>query len=184
MYPEKQITLKDGTPAVIRSARVSDAAALVQYLIATAGETEFILAYPDERASMTVESEERFIQGVIDDPHRLFLVCEVNGELAGNCELHYSPRRKVCHRGGIAIALYRKFWNIGIGTAMMEALIETARKEGLSSLRLEFVEGNTRARALYEKLGFRIVAMVPDSYRLSDGSKRAQYIMLLDLENA
>ena len=59
LFEERQIVLKDRTAALLRPARVEDAAALIDYLVTTAGETEFILAYPDERASMTVEEEER-----------------------------------------------------------------------------------------------------------------------------
>ena len=122
LFEEKRIVLKDGAPAVLRPARVEDAAALVQYLITTAGETEFILAYPDERAGMTVEQEERFLQGIMESPCNVFIVCEVNGEIAGNCSLQFNPKRKVRHRGAVAITLYKKHWNRGIGTAMFRLM--------------------------------------------------------------
>ncbi len=178
LFEERRITLKDGTPALLRPARAEDAAALVQYLIATAGETEFILAYPDERAGMTVEQEERFLQGVMESPCKVFIVCEVNGEIAGNCEVHFNPRRKVRHRGGIAIALYKKYWNRGIGTAMFRLMEDIARGWGLEQLELEYVEGNERGRALYEKMGFEPCAVLPNAYHLSDGSSRASVMMI------
>ena len=45
LFEEKHIVLKDRTPALLRPARVEDAAALVDYLIATAGETRKQNAY-------------------------------------------------------------------------------------------------------------------------------------------
>ena len=175
---ERPIVLKDGTPALLRSARAEDAAALVDYLIATAGETEFIMAYPDERAGMTVEQEERFLRGVMESPCNAFVVCEVNGEIAGNCDLHFNPKRKVRHRGGIAIALYKKYWNRGIGTAMLTMLEDIARDWGLEQLELEYVEGNERGRALYEKMGFEPYAVLPNAYHLADGSSRGEIRMV------
>ncbi len=136
LFEERHIVLKDGTPALLRPARVSDAAALVDYLVTTAGETEFIMAYPDERAGMTVEQEERFLQGVTDSPNQVFIVCEVNGEIAGNCDIHFNPKRKVRHRGAVAIALYKKYWNRGIGTAMFGLMFDIARGWGLEQLEL------------------------------------------------
>lgn len=181
LFEEKPIVLKDGTPALLRPARAEDAAALVDYLIATAGETEFIMAYPDERASMTVEQEERFLQGVIESPCNVFIVCEVNGEIAGNCDIHFNPKRKVRHRGGVAIALYKKYWNLGIGTAMFRLMEDIARNWGLEQLELEYVEGNERGRALYEKMGFQEVARVPNAYHLSDGSSHSEIKMVKHL---
>ncbi|MBQ8954828.1 MAG: GNAT family N-acetyltransferase [Clostridia bacterium] len=178
LFDERRIVLKDGTPALLRPPRIEDAAALVDYLITTAGETEFILAYPDERAGMTVEQEERFLQGVIESPSHVFIVCEVNGEIAGNCSLHFNPKRKVRHRGAVAITLYKKFWNKGIGTAMFNYMFEIARGWGLEQLELEYVEGNERGRALYEKMGFETYAALPNAYHLSDGSARSEIRMV------
>ncbi|MEQ3625580.1 MAG: GNAT family N-acetyltransferase [Celeribacter sp.] len=43
----------------------------------------------------------------------------------------------------------------GIGTALIEALRQDGQDTGARELRLELVEDNLRARALYERLGFR-----------------------------
>ena len=54
---------------------------------------------------------------------------------------------------------------------MFEELIAAARAhEGTEIVELEFVEGNERARALYEKFGFRIVSERPNAFKLRDGS--------------
>lgn len=178
LFEEKRIVLKDGTSALLRPPRIEDAAALVDYLVTTAGETEFIMAYPDERAGMTVEQEERFLQGVMESPCNAFIVCEVNGEIAGNCDIHFNPKRKVRHRGAVAITLYKKYWNRGIGTAMFGLMFEIARGWGLEQLELEYVEGNERGKALYEKMGFETVAVLPNAYHLSDGASRGSVMMV------
>lgn len=42
----------------------------------------------------------------------------------------------------------------GIGTALIEALCDQTRKQGYPSIRLDVVDKNIRARALYERRGF------------------------------
>lgn len=42
----------------------------------------------------------------------------------------------------------------GVGSALIQAVIDEARRRGLSEVRLEVVDTNLRARALYERHGF------------------------------
>jgi len=44
----------------------------------------------------------------------------------------------------------------GLGEAALTDVLDRARGRGLSSIRLEVIDGNERARVLYEKLGFRV----------------------------
>ena len=82
------------------------------------------------------------------------------------------------HRAGVAIALCKEFWNLGIGTKMFEEMEKLAlTKTYVQILELDFVEGNTRARALYEKMGFKITGRRPSSICLKDGSLLDEYIM-------
>jgi len=46
----------------------------------------------------------------------------------------------------------------GIGTARLGAVAAEAQRRGYSEVRLDVIEGNDRARALYERQGFRAVA--------------------------
>ena len=46
---------------------------------------------------------------------------------------------------------------LGIGTALIGALCQEARKRGYPEVRLEVIDSNRRARALYERLGFRVL---------------------------
>lgn len=180
LFEEKKITLKDGTEATLRSPRIEDAAALLDYLKTTAGETEFVLKYPEE-CTMTIEQEERFLQSIIDSPTNVMILCEVDGKLAGNCSMSMKSRIKVRHRASVAIALYKEFWGKGIGTALLGELIEIGKQQGLMQLELEYLEGNERGRALYEKMGFKLVAERPDAYCLKDGTMRKEYIMMKKL---
>ena len=106
----------------------------------------------------------------------------MDGVLAGTCDLEFRADLKARHRGGVGIAIQRRFWGLGIGTAMFQALISIARsRQGVTQLELDFIEGNSRARALYEKMGFRVCGVIPDAIRLSDGTLLNEYRMILKL---
>ena len=179
-FESKEIVLKDGARAILRSPRVEDAQEMLNYLKATAGETEFVIRYPEE-CTMTLEQEERFIRSIVDSESDVMILCVIDGRIAGNCQLKFGTRIKTRHSGRVAIALYREFWGRGIGTILFEEMIGLAKQRGLMQLELEFVEGNERGRALYEKMGFSIVAVRPDAYLLKDGSFRKEYIMMKKL---
>ena len=43
----------------------------------------------------------------------------------------------------------------GVGTALLEAVVQEAVRLGVGEVRLDVIDSNPRARALYEKMGFR-----------------------------
>ena len=95
------------------------------------------------------------------------------------CIASMSKSIKTKHRARIGIALVREFWNQGIGTMMFREMIRIAEaNENILQLELEFIEGNTRARALYEKMGFRIAGIRPNAIRLKDGTLLNEYYMI------
>ena len=127
---------------------------------------------------MTVEQEEQFIQGMTDSQSSIMILCEIDGRIAGNCQLSRKVKQKNSHRGSVAIALYKEFWNLGIGTAMFQEMITVAKSWGLMQLELEVIEGNTRAMALYQKMGFEVTGFTPNAIRLADGTLLKEFIMV------
>ena len=61
---------------------------------------------------------------------------------------------------------------------MQELLSIAEKNENILQVELDFIEGNARARALYEKMGFRITGVKPDAIRLRDGTLRNEYSMI------
>ena len=180
LYDAKTITLKDGRTATLRAPALSDAAALIDYLRDTAGETPFLIRTPEEVA-MSVEDEAAYLEKIRTAAGNVMIVCTVDGVIAGNCQIARMPRIKSRHRATVAIALRKAYWGLGIGSRMFEEMIAIARQWGVAQLELEFIEGNSRARALYEKYGFRIVGVRPNATRLPDGTLLHEYIMVKEL---
>ena len=111
------------------------------------------------------------------------IACYIGGEIVGNCEISFRSGIKTSHRAGVAIAILREYWTLGIGSAMFEVLISAAEARGGTEIvELEFVEGNDRAKALYEKYGFKIVAERPNAFKLKDGRLLKEYFMQKELK--
>ena len=111
------------------------------------------------------------------------IMCIVDGKVVGNCEIIFFNNMKTKHRASVAIALISDFWNQGIGTKMFEEMIRLAEeREGVIQIELEYVEGNARARHLYEKMGFRIVGVRPNAIRLKDGTLLNEYMMIREIK--
>jgi len=148
--------LKDGREALLRSPREEDIEDTLAYLVQSAGETEFILRYPEECGKYTYEGEKALFAQKNASENEAMIMCLVDGKIVGNCEIVFRKTMKTRHRASVAIALLKDYWNQGIGTRMFQELIRIAQANPYTTqIELEFVEGNTRARHLYEKMGFR-----------------------------
>lgn len=175
--------LKDGRNALIRSPRDEDVQGVLDYLYRSAGETDFLLRYPEECSKYTAEGEKAFFDRINESDNEAMLLCLVEGKIAGNSQITWNQGIKTRHRASVAIALLREFWNQGIGTRLFQELIHIAEEnKAITQIELDFIEGNSRARALYEKMGFRITGVKPNAIRLKDGTFRNEYSMIREIK--
>lgn len=180
---EVRFKLRDGREAMLRSPKEEDVESTLEYLVISAGETDFILRYPEECEKYTPEGEKKLFEQKNESPNEAMIMCVVDGKVVGNCEISFFKGMKTKHRASIGIALISEFWNQGIGTKMFEEMIRIAEsREDVIQIELEFVEGNARARHLYEKMGFRITGVRPNAIRLKDGTLLNEYTMIKEIE--
>ena len=182
IFEDKLITLKDGRTAILKTPCIEDAEKMLHYIKTACGETDFLARYPEEWDSVSVESEEKWVKNLRESQSALAITCYIDDEIAGNCEINFRGGVKTSHRATVAIAILKKYWNLGIGSAMFAELISVAEsKSETEIIELEFVEGNHRAIALYEKYGFRIVGERPNAFKLKDGRLLREYFMQREL---
>ena len=102
-----------------------------------------------------------------------------NGKLVGSGELRAFPRR-MSHRAELGLTVVKAEWNSGIGTELMQKLIDYARENAVELINLEVRGDNSRAIHLYEKFGFKKVGTLPAYFKIGK-----EYIdfdsMVLDL---
>ena len=169
-YRQKTVALKNGKTCLIRRPEEADAERLVAYMRSTAGETRNLMREPEETA-MTVEREREFLRDQAASETGLMLLAEVDGAHAGTASLDRQGRwSRTRHRCGVAITLYRAFWGMGIGTALLGEILDMAKSAGYEQAELEAVSANEPAIALYRKFGFETTGTVPRAFRYGDGT--------------
>jgi len=75
--------------------------------------------------------------------------------LADGKAIGYAGMWLICDEGHITnIAVHPEFRRCGVGSALMEALLEEAKKRNLTALTLEVRKSNHAAQSVYRKYGF------------------------------
>lgn len=117
---------------------------------------------------------ESFESDIDKGPRSLCLVAEGDAEILGF--LISWPVADELHIGNLAVAA--GCWDQGVGTALLKMALEEAIAGGAAIATLEVRASNSRAISLYERHGFRSVA-VRRGYYADNGEDAV--IMLADL---
>jgi ribosomal protein S18 acetylase RimI-like enzyme len=101
-----------------------------------------------------------------------------NGKIAGSVILSHVPEHGYDgaawnFKGGYCeilvlytLTIHPQYHRQGIGTILMNNVIDVAYKNGIKSLRLDVYEKNTPAVGLYEKCGFEYIGKVDLGYHV------------------
>lgn len=168
-FEEKTFALKNGQQALLRRLQPADAEKMLEFLRETSRESDFLLRYPEENM-MGISEEVQFLEGICQSDNKIMLACVIDGSVAGNLSLRGNDYRKLRHRAELALAVRKNYWHLGIGRAMLAEAIGLARNLGLKYLELDYIDGNARAKGLYESLGFQEIARIPQAYCQPDGT--------------
>ena len=180
-FEEKEIVLKDGRKCILKPNSPEYAADMIDYLKITSNETEFLLRYPDE-VNFTLEGEKEILGRLLEDPYSIMMIAVIDGRPAGNGSINgIGDKRKITHRCSLAIALYREYWGLGIGTAMIDYMTELARSVGWKQVDLEVAAENEQAISLYRKCGFIESGLRHNALKFDDGTYHDEILMYKEL---
>jgi len=159
--------LKNGKELTIRKARKEDARELLQYCKKVGSESNNVTFGP-EGLPYTVEQEEEILVSFYNSPSSAYLVGVLDGRIicAGNVS---SPKReRLAHQCSLGISVLKEFWGIGVGTYLMNALIDFAKNTGtVEVIHLGVKADNIHAIALYKKLGFEQIGVYPKFFKIN-----------------
>lgn len=97
---------------------------------------------------------------MIHNKNARYYVAEKDGYIAGGCGVLMAAGE-----GSITnVVVDKNFRNQGIGTRMLQYLIEEGGKNGLCAFTLEVRASNAQAIHVYKKLGFFSAGIRPDFY--------------------
>ena len=180
---KKEIPLKDGEVLLLRSLGAQDAQQALAVCRKTAGETLNLIRYEDEW-TMTLEQEAAYLRKTEDDPKSLMLGAFIGDTLVGvGSFLPCAAVDRARHRASLGISILKAYWGRGIGTAIMQTLIDEVKKTAAEQLELEVVAANERAIRLYERFGFVEFGRHPRKLKYRDGTYADMVLMMLDLRD-
>jgi ribosomal protein S18 acetylase RimI-like enzyme len=110
-----------------------------------------------------------FLDRILPEPPSLMLGAFAGPHLAAMAVLVVPQRAKTRHVGTInGVYVEPAFRGTGLGRALMEALLASARESGLLAVTLTVSVGNESARRLYAGLGFERYGLVRRALRVGD----------------
>jgi RimJ/RimL family protein N-acetyltransferase len=142
----------------IRTATVDDAEQMVAHMLRIVVEPDNGTTRSSADEVMSVEAERQFLTDIATvDNSVLALAVTADGSVIGVASFMGGKRRAMRHQGSIGIAVHKDWRNQGVGTALMQYLINWARGTGIiTRLELEVNTHNERAVHVYQKVGFEI----------------------------
>ena len=150
----KRIELKSGQVLIIREAQKKDASRILDYVERIAGETDFLNIGPGD-FNMSFEDEEKYILSCLESTTAFFIIAEIAGMFAGCITFKGGDKPRIQHVGDFGCSVLKEFWKLGIGSTLLETLIEWAKSSGIiKKLNLRVRLDNDRAIRLYERFGF------------------------------
>jgi ribosomal-protein-alanine N-acetyltransferase len=124
----------------------------------TPADVPFISRLESETFSMPW-SAESFLE-MIEKEDARYYVAEENGQLLGGCGV-----LMIVGEGNITnVVVAPEMRNKGIGTGLLQYMIDQGQKDGLCAYTLEVRVSNARAIHVYEKLGFVSEGIRPGFY--------------------
>ncbi len=168
MLPQ-ELQLDDGRIVVLRQSQPADAAALLRYRESLREEPHRTLTSPGED-DMTVEVERQRLAAAADSPGMLALLAEADGSVVGEMFFRNGNRRRIAHRGAFYLSVAAGWRRRGVGTALLQTLIEWAEANPLiEKLNLAVLANNQVAIRLYRRWGFRTQGRRPKEIKFADG---------------
>jgi len=147
--------IKDGRSLRVSHVERTDAAEMVAYVTRVCGESDY-LTFGLGEFEMTVQDEEKFIEALEGGRFNFMLKGVVDGEIVSLCQIVSRRNRpRVRHLGEFGVIVAKSHWSVGVGRAMCLAMLDVARRVGVTKVNLKVREDNVNAIRLYESLGFQ-----------------------------
>ena len=162
---------------LIREAEPNDAAELVAFLNRVSLETDFT-SLDGDGIFLTSEEMEVFLNKQASSDNQITLLAFLNDKIAGIVNITADQRKRVRHIGDLFIVIGKKYWNNGLGSLLLEEVIEWAQASGiLRRLQLTVQTRNQAAVHLYQKHGFVIEGRQERGAYIEEGDFIDVYLM-------
>ena len=150
---------------IYREANRNDAAGLLEHLRCVGSETDN-LSFSGDTFAISEEREAKFIEKFKNSKTDIMLVAVDGEDVVGNAIVERNRILRYNHRAEISITVLKEYWGRGIGSRLMEMMIEFAETTGIEILYLEVRADNQRAVNLYKKYGFEAIGTYKNFFKI------------------
>ncbi|WP_051251862.1 GNAT family N-acetyltransferase [Psychrilyobacter atlanticus] len=133
---------------------VEDAKNLHEFFNQIARETNFVTFEEFESPSEKVCKS--IIESAKEAPNYAYCIKKDGKIITSLIATTRNGRLRERHKSNFGIAVSKKHWGKGIGSLLIEKVIDESKKNSISKITLKVNEKNTRAIKLYKKYGFEI----------------------------
>ena len=145
-------TAKNGTSFAVRPAILADRQRIEQNIIAICAEQEYLHT---DTFVYTSEWETALIRSIDMERRQVLVVAQVKETVIGHVRLFpvwFGPKGR--HVANLGIAIVKPWREIGIGTSLLDYLLDWAIRMDYSKASVEVIASNQRAINLFSKFGF------------------------------
>lgn len=152
----------------IRTPEISEVEDVMRVYVQVCGETPFLSKGAEDLQDVDIEKEKKYIADAREDENHVYIGAYWNGKLVGMASLRRNQPFKSRHRAYIGISVLQEYTGMGIGTHLMQALIEEAKRLDVLQLELKVVETNYIAQGLYYRFGFKECGKIPNAFHIGE----------------
>ena len=177
MAYQKEGVLKDGSRVLLRPLVKEDQEKLLQFFQGLdARELSFLRS--DVRDPAVVDHWVNHI-----DYNRVFpLVAEAEGRIVGDITLHMRKVGWKRHLGNVRVVVAKDYQGRGLGTLLINEIVELAGEFGLEKLVAEIHLQALSAFAAFKKAGFSVKAVFEDLVKDPAGKSSDLVVMVCDVQ--
>ena len=172
----KQVKLEDGQRIIIRPLIPQDESALIEFF-RSIPEEDLLYLRDDIKDHEVIK---HWCKNV-NYEETLPLIADIEGKIIGDATLHQEKRGWKSHIGTIRVVIHPQYRGRGIGRTLVQELIQVALDIGLVKLDAEFMAEQTRQIAIFEKLGFVNMSVLPQHVKDLKGESHDLVILVYDL---
>lgn len=145
---------------ILREAVPDDAKDILSMMEQVNSETEF-LALDEAELLLPPETLSEELSYMYESNNNLLLLAINEGTIVGTASVKADSQFRLSHVGEVGISILQEYWGMGLGTLMLEEIINWVKEMGvLFRLELDVQVCNERAVHLYQKMGFQIEAVM------------------------
>ncbi|MGM0840213.1 MAG: N-acetyltransferase family protein [Bacillota bacterium] len=155
---------------IIRNVKVEDAEVLLDIESSVISEGDYFIVVSEEVETKPLQEKKERIESILDNIKETLIIAEVNGVVVGSIEFRSQNRKRLSHTGSVSMSISKNYRDVGIGKALLKALLDWAEENPLiEKVSLGVFSTNQRAISMYKKMGFLEEGRLIKEYKLNHG---------------